>query len=324
VKNEIGLPKAYAGILTYKEKPDFDDYAFTAATARAVFDMLETAVSKCLFIFLLVTGCRIEEALSVRLWEITWDYKLPDGTPGPVRVRFDGSYTKNGKSRIAFLTKEAAQLIRDLWTEKEYSRMVRRPPAPRRLEQHNGRMWYLLNARNKNKGLIAYSGNTPGVRSGIEAEDRLFPFSQSVGEKMLITMIRRAGFTERTKTGINKLHIHSTRKFFRTQFGQAAGQDAAETIMGHSPGLTGVYRHVEEVPLAQSFMKHEAVLKIFRDKDTEIVKERVDQQADRLLALERENERLKHTLDAVPEMERKMAALTKSVNLMMQTQAQKV
>jgi len=110
-------------------------------------------------------------------------------------------------------------------------------------------------------------------------------------------VIRRAGFTERTKTGINKLHIHSTRKFFRTQFGQAAGPDAAETLMGHSPGLTSNYRLLEEAQLAQIFKKHERALFINRDKEAELVKERVEKQSDRIAAQDRIIEKMQRELD---------------------------
>lgn len=290
-KNEMGLPKAYNGEFTYKEKPDFNDQAFTTETAKEVFDQLSTAVSKCLFIFLLSTGCRINEATHARLSEITWDTKLSDGTPGPVRIRLDGNYTKNGKSRFVFLTKEAEDLIRDIWIDKKYSRIV--PVNGEKKEVwDNGRGWYLKAARNKNKGLVGYTGKPASERPAIGDDDRLFPLSNSVASQMLTTVIRRAGFTERTKTDINKLHVHSTRKFFRTQFGHAAGADAAETIMGHSPGLTSNYRLLEENQLAPIFKKHEASLTIHRDKDAELIKDRVEHQSERIAAQDRAIEKM--------------------------------
>ncbi|MGD0534354.1 MAG: site-specific integrase [Methanoregula sp.] len=295
-KNEMGLPRAYSGEFTYKEKPDFNDQAFTPETAKEVFDMLATPVSKCLFIFLLSTGCRINEATNVRLDEVKWETKLPDGSKGPVRIRLDGSYTKNGKARIVFLTSEAENLLRDIWIDKKYSRIVPGPDGKKEVFD-NGRGWYLKAARNKNRGLVGYSGKPAGKRPSIMADDRLFPFSNSVASQMLTTVIRRAGFTERTKTGINKLHIHSTRKFFRTQFGQAAGPDAAETLMGHSPGLTSNYRLLEEAQLAQIFKKHERALFINRDKEAELVKERVEKQSDRIAAQDRIIEKMQRELD---------------------------
>jgi len=297
-KNEMGLPKAYNGEFTYKEKPDFNDQAFTTETAKQVFDLLTTPVSKCLFIFLLSTGCRINEATHVPLSAITWDTKLPDGSPGPVKIRLDGSYTKNGKARTVFLTKEAEDLIRDIWIDKTYSRMIDGPDGKQEVFD-NGRGWYLRAARNKNKGLMEYTGKPAGKRPAIATDDRLFPFSLSVASKMLITVIRRAGFTERTKTGINKLHIHSTRKFFRTQFGQAAGPDAAETIMGHSPGLTSNYRLLEEGQLAPIFRKYEYSLTIHRDKDSEIIKEKVDHQSERIAAQDRIIEKMQKEMEAL-------------------------
>ena len=144
-------------------------------------------------------------------------------------------------------------------------------------------------------------------RKPIAEDDRLFPISTSTIESVLIEAIHRAGYVEKTKTGMNKLHVHSTRKFFRTQFGLAAGPDAAETIAGHSAGLTLIYRQIEEGQLAVLYQRHQGSLKLFRDKETEVVKERVNHQADRLLALERENAKLREDQEA------SMAAMTADI-----------
>lgn len=288
--NEIGLPKAYRSEFCYKEKPEGDDLAFTPETALAVYHQLKSAIARCVFIFLLVTGCRISEATSVKLGEITWEYKLQDGSRGPVRIRFDGSYTKNGKPRVVFLTKEAEDLLKELWTEKLHQRILRRGPNKKRHEiWKTGRDLYLLATAKKRLQ------NFPHVAKGVEArtppelDDRLFPVSTSTIAQVIKEAIQRAGYAEKTKSGMNKLHIHSTRKFFRTEFGQAAGPDAAHTIMGHSPGLTANYRRLEEGPVATLFMRHQGSLKLFRDKEALAVQDRVDRQADQLLALEREN-----------------------------------
>jgi len=310
VKNEMGLPKAYNAEFTYKEKPETDDLPFTYESAMAVYHQLKSPIARCVFLFLLVTGCRIDEITHVRIPEITWEYNLPDGTRGPVRIRLDGSYTKNGKSRIVFLTKEAENLLKELWTEKEHRRVSRRGKDKKRVELwKTGRDLYLLSTEGKR------NGNFPNVkpiqdRKLITEDDRLFPISTSTIESVLIEAIHRAGYVEKTKTGMNKLHVHSTRKFFRTQFGQAAGPDAAETIMGHSSGLTLVYRQIDEGPLAKLYLQHQGSLKLFRDQDTEVVRERVNHQADRLLALERENAKRSE------EQEARMSELTAEIRKM--------
>jgi integrase len=291
-QNGLRLPKEYNKKLGYKEKPDFEDLAFNPTTAKAVFDTLTTPVSKCLFVFLLSTGCRINEATQVRIPTITWDYKMPDGSKGPVRIKLEGKYTKNGKPRIVFLTEEAETLIRDLWIDKQHTRTMYNTKIGKKFKEEatgNGRYWYLRAARNKNKGLV--DGGRGAVRP--ENDDRLFPFSISVARKMLMTPIRRAGFTERTETGINKLHVHSTRKFFRTWFGKAAGADAAETILGHSPGLTANYRLLPEAEIAAEFKKHQRAITIIRDPEAEKLREHAELVGDRQLALERENAKLR-------------------------------
>ncbi|MDD5144049.1 hypothetical protein [Methanoregula sp.] len=291
--NEIGLPKAYRSEFSYKEKPENDDLPFTHESALAVYHQLKSPIARCLFMFLLSTGCRIREATSVRLSEITWDYRLPDGSKGPVRIRFDGAYTKNGKPRIAFLTKETEDLIKELWTEKLHRMVSRRGKGHKRQELwKTGRDLYVISTAGKRQMNFPNIKN-PQERRPVSEDDRLFPVAISTIDEVLTEAIHRAGYVEKTKSGMNKLHIHSTRKFFRTQFGLAAGQDAAETIVGHSPGLIAIYRILEEGQVAPLFMRHQNALRIFRDAETEIVRERVDRQADKLLALERENAKLR-------------------------------
>lgn len=312
-KNEIGIPKAYRSEFTYKEKPAADDMAFTHETALAVYHQLKSPIARCFFMFLLSTGCRIKEATSVQLSEITWEYRLPDGSPGPVRIRLDGAYTKNGKPRTVFLTKEAEELLREIWTDKLHRRIFRRGPHKKRNEiWKNGRDLYLISIENKLPKNLPQIINAGGVvRVPMEKETRLFPIALSTIQDVLTEAIHRAGYVEKTKSGMNKLHVHSTRKFFRTQFGQAAGPDAAETIMGHSPGLIAIYRILEEGQAATLFMRHQYALRIFRDSETDVVRERVDRQADRMLALERENAALKEAQNA------RMGAMEKELDKVM-------
>ena len=119
----------------------------------------------------------------------------------------------------------------------------------------------------QNRGLVGYTGKPAGKRPSIKEDDRLFPFSNSVASAMLTTVIAGPGSPSGPRRGSTASHSH-TRKF-SYQFGQAAGPDAAETIMGHSPGPTANYRLLEEAQLAPIFKKYETSLTIHRDKDTE-------------------------------------------------------
>lgn len=106
--------------------------------------------------------------------------------------------------------------------------------------------------------------------------------------------------------GINKLHLHSTRKFFRTWFGKAAGADAAETILGHTPGLTANYRLLPEAEIAAEFKKHQRAITIGRDPEAEKMREHLEVVGDRQLALERENQRLREDMAVVMEAVKRM------------------
>jgi integrase len=272
--NNLTIPKSKSKELRGPIKPTTDDKAFTHDTARRAFDQMKSPVSRCLFLFLLSTGCRLGEAMQVKLSDVDWNVS-------PVTVTLDETITKTGERRQVFLTTEAASYIQSVWLT----------PSEENGKTMNNRERYIVAADHKAQHLI--SKGLSHERPPMESDDRLWPLSQSTARKFLTTATVRAGFNERTKAGIRKLHPHSTRKFFRTFFGIAAGSDAAETLLGHSPGLTSFYRRLETPEIVKIWKEHEIALHITISPEARQAMQTRDFNSTEIIKLQKENTELK-------------------------------
>lgn len=278
--NDLQIPKNKSREIRGRIKPILDDKAFTLDTAQKVLEQMKSPQARCLFMFLLSTGCRVSEALQVKLSDVDWDSY-------PVTVTLDEQTTKTGESRKVFLTREAADFIKRVWLT----------PSNEGGKIQTNRERYLESAQNKASGLI--SQGKAQERPPIETDSRLWPFKENVVNHFISQAVKRAGFTEKTKTGILKLHTHSTRKFFRTVFGMAAGPDAAETLMGHSPGLTSSYRKLEHSELVKKWAEHESALHIYLTKEARLALQTKDFNATAIVELQGENKKLKDELGEI-------------------------
>ncbi len=279
--NNLQIPKSKSKELRGHIRPVTDDKAFTHETARRTFDQMKSHVSRCFFLFLLSTGCRMGEALQVKLTDVKWE-------SDPVTVTLDETTTKTGERQQVFLTTEAANYIKTVWlTQSNQGRQVL-----------NNRQRYIKAAMNKTNGLIA-SGAARNAHTTSDDDDRLWPFTHVTAHTFITTAILRAGQDEKTKNGILKLHPHSTRKFFRTAFGMAAGPDAAETLMGHSPGLTSSYRRLEMPELIKIWKEHEMALWINISPEARLALQTKDFNSAAIIEIQGENKRLKQELESI-------------------------
>jgi len=269
-------------------KPITDDKAYTTESAKQTFDEMKSPMSRCFFLFLLSTGCRIGEALQVKLSDVNWDNS-------PVTVNLDETTTKSGVGRQVFLTSEAAKYIKKLWLT----------PTNERGMMKSNRDRYLHSAENKPRGLV--KAGIAHERPASKDDNRLWPFCRSTARNFLTTANLRAGFDEKTKTGTWKLHPHSTRKFFRTAFGMAAGPDAAETLLGHAPGLASSYRKLEVAELIEVWKKHETALHINISPEARMAMQTKDLNSAAIVELREENEKLTEKLAMITNYLKKMS-----------------
>lgn len=141
----------------------------------------------------------------------------------PAIIRIRGEYTKTGNPRIAFISNEAKVHVLE---------------------------WLKIRSN--------------FVRKYGKAEDgRIFPFNY---DNMTGMWNRALGKTnldiKDSSTGWSIHHIHTLRKFFRTQMAMVISVDIAETLMGHEGYLTSAYRRYSEAQLAEFYKKGMHVVSI--------------------------------------------------------------
>ncbi|KXA94102.1 hypothetical protein AKJ36_03455, partial [candidate division MSBL1 archaeon SCGC-AAA259I07] len=97
--------------------------------------------------------------------------------------------------------------------------------------------------------------------------DKIFPFTRENATQILETALNNANMDVRdNKTGRNKIHIHSTRKFFRSNCGL---EDAlTHAIMGHREYLDGSYLRVDPDRAAEEFAANMDNLQVMENRST--------------------------------------------------------
>jgi len=164
---------------------------------------------RSLFLFLLSTGCRIGEALQLKVSDLDLD-------ADPPRAHIRPEYTKGGfGGRVVFFTYEA----RDTIEEYLKSKFLLNKRMPKKLYNPKLHMY---------------------IRPRKSYDERVWDFNQSTAQEMLWEALRRAGLDQRDeRTKRRLIHVHSTRKFFRSNCGLP---DAlVHALMGHEGYLDNSY-----------------------------------------------------------------------------------
>jgi len=170
---------------------------------------------RSLFLFLLSTGCRIGEALQLKESDLDLD-------SDPPRAYIQPQYTKGMYGgRVVFMTYEARDAIKEWLKEKDNPVSPRRKRIPKRIYNPIKGGYTLNDARNCNPELV-WDMKVPTARG------------------ILIRALRKSMLDEKDRnTGRYKIHIHSTRKFFRSNCG--LNDALVHSLMGHSGYLDQSY-----------------------------------------------------------------------------------
>lgn len=225
-------------------------------------------LGKALFTLLTSSGMRIGEALKLKISDIDLDKD-----PGRINIRAENS--KSGNPRIAFISKEAASLLKE-W-----------------LKIRND---YL-------KAAIKKSHTYPKKLE----DDRLFPFDDNTAYKIWRNALRKSGFLKRDiSTNRHVIHPHVLRKFFRTKMATLIPVDVVEALMGHEGYLTEVYRKYSLDDLAAFYKKGESAITIFSNieevsKLRSEIEERNKQLQNVINSLVVENMNLKNQISMITE-----------------------
>jgi len=239
IENDVELPVKFWRRLIKRVRGSraltLDKVPSNAELRRIIMHM--PVHGKALFLTLASSGMRIGEALKLKVEDVELDTK-------PVRVNIRGEYTKTGNSRVAFVSREAAEAIQE-WLKV--------------------RSQYIEAAAGKSH------------RYGKPTEDqRLFPFEANTAYAVWKNALRKAGFLKKdAQTNRHTVHPHVLRKFFRTRMGSVIPVDVVEALMGHEGYLTEVYRRYSHEDLARFYSLGEAAVSVLAETE-EVAKLRVE------------------------------------------------
>lgn len=195
-------------------KPSTFDKAGTHEEWKKILNHMSIK-GRSLLLFLLSSGGRIGEAVQVRISDLDLD-------ADPPRAFIRPEYTKGGfGGRTVFMSYEARDAIKEYLNTK----FLLNKRVPKRI--------YIP----KQKRFIAYKHID---------DDRVWDITPQTAEAMLWEALRKAGLDERDKrTKRRKIHVHSTRKFFRSNCGLP---DAlVHALMGHEGYLDQSYLRTDSI-----------------------------------------------------------------------------
>jgi hypothetical protein len=168
---------------------------------------------------------RIGEALKLQLQDL-------DIESTPLQISLHGEYTKTGNRRVAFASQEAKETL---------------------VEWLKIRDEFLKNAIKRSNRYTK-----------TDKDQRLFPFTANNIRYTWNNALQRSNHAQRdARTKRHELHIHTLRKFFRTNLATVIHHDVVEALMGHEGYLTHVYRLYDTKQLAEFYKQGEHVLTIF-------------------------------------------------------------
>jgi integrase len=227
---------------------------------------------KTLVLVLLSSGMRIGEALQLKVSDINLKTH-------PAEVTIRGGTTKTGVQRYTFISGEAVESLKQWLLEREE---------------------YLRSSGSRNAGLIK-----AGMSKEKKTDDkRVFPFTSSVVKFAWTNTLKKAGVHSLDEeTGREQIHVHMTRKFFRSQLALKVPRDIVEALMGHSTYLSDAYRRFTKKQVAEYYLRGEYLLTLsippeVMESSAEIKEKLLDQQV-ALSHLAAKNEQLERELSTL-------------------------
>jgi integrase len=222
--NEILISPKFRKDLIGKPEPISDEHIPTREEMRRICEHLPLN-AKVFAIFLSASGCRLGEALQLKIS----DLKLEENPPR-VNLRYDT--TKTNRKRWTYITGEAKSLLEE---------------------------WLRFRGEYIRKANLMVKGIAPPK----ENDGRVFPFTDDLFYVQWRTAVSKAGLLEvDEKTGHMTIHVHTLRKYFRIR-GEWVNPEFPEMLMGHIAGVRGVYARYDESQLAEAYLKAEPNLSIY-------------------------------------------------------------
>lgn len=228
---KVGLPRV--------EGPD--DRAPTVEELRRILSWGKLR-TKALILVLSSSGMRLGEAIKLKVEDVDFGSR-------PVRITLSPKVaSKTGKGRIAYISDEAAEYLKQYLGER-----INDPES-----------WVFPSEADETRHM---------------SEDRAW--------RTIIECVEKAGLgksREKTVHGRRKIHPHSFRKFFFSKVVGVIGETAAHAMMGHGSYLKTYYKRTEE-ERAADYLKCMPHLAIFGESpDMGRLKEEAKLEAIRVFA----------------------------------------
>jgi len=196
-----------------------------------------------------------------------------------------------GRAMVLFLVSSGARIGETLQLKKEDFELDAKPPKVSIRDEYTkkgsgGRTAYFsYEARDAIKDWLKIKETLRKRRYGSYSGDRVFSFSDDTARFMWNRACDKAGISERdSRTKRRLYHIHSLRKFFRTNARMSF--DFVNALMGHKRYLDSAYLRLEETgEIAAAYLVAMPNVSVYQVEDQELKQETA--------SLREENEDLK-------------------------------
>jgi len=235
--------------------------------------------TRAIFLISISSGARIESVLGL----LQEDMHINEE---PARIVYPMEITKGKKHKItSFITPEAVEAY-NLWMTQRDKRLAEAVNHsyidPKWKTDKHGKIIKVLDENGKLVKVL-----NENARNKKKADDkRVFPYDYENIRIAWVNMVKKAGLHEvDSKTNRSTAHIHTLRRFFRSNLGDV---DLAEICMGHK-GYLSQYRQFTDAQLAEKYKEKMHNIMIFEttSKDITDLNSRMQEKEKRIDELEK-------------------------------------
>lgn len=196
-------------------------------------------IARTMFLISSCNGMRIGEIIGIKKENI--DFNMD-----PVSINISGEITKTGNPRTVPVSDEAAIYLRK-WINEDREKYLK--AIKHRMQQMAKHKKYKA-FENKHK----------------TDDGRVFPITRQTAESYWQLMLKRANLDQKDSiTKVRVLHLHTLRKFFRTNMAKPLGVDVTEAIMGHRGYLTEAYRRYSPQDIAKLYKEKQEYVTVIQE-----------------------------------------------------------
>ena len=166
------------------------------------------------------------------------------------------------------------------------------------------------------KNWLAIKDNTRKSNGESFRSPLMFPISIQTAITMFYSATSKAGLDQKDRrTNRHLIHIHSLRKFFRSNIGLDV--DMVHALMGHSGYLDDAYVRLDSEEVAESYKKKMHNVSVYAVEDVELrrtteeQKKEISELKGRLKRIESSKPQLEGLLSRILELERRLSSGTK-------------